>query len=221
MWLSVKIIWADLMMVIGVDWVGMSDGDKLNAVSSLAVGAIGVGLGILGYRLTRRQTDIAETQEQILVATRRRKAKLRMAIVQHAWSGDRAIYDIQVFNDGDKPAEGLKWGLAYHRQVADLISLSFADDVRPTERSVPWEATELDGDRTYAGRSAMVAVESFTSEWIFPDDDKTIASFTISDGATRGDVQFSGMVIYEEGHWPSKRQLEVMSLPDERRPPQP
>lgn len=72
MWLWLKTQVARLMMALGVDWPGMSDGDKLNALISIVVGLIGIGIGLMGYRIAKRATDIADIQHQLLEAERAR-----------------------------------------------------------------------------------------------------------------------------------------------------
>lgn len=69
MWLSLKTKFALLMGAIGVDWVRMPDGDKLQVAVGTVVGVVVGGLGIIigyySYQVSKRQGVIAEQSYDI------------------------------------------------------------------------------------------------------------------------------------------------------------
>lgn len=115
-WPAIKLAVAETMVAVGIDWPGMGDGDKLNFVVGLGLGAVGLGIGFLGYKVTKRQGEIAEIQHAFFERERSRSVSLSMApgevnALRFATGNSRWMFSIHLANGGDRDAHEVNWEL--------------------------------------------------------------------------------------------------------------
>jgi len=113
MWLWLKNFVSQVMVAVGIDWPGMADGDKLNAAIGTGIGLIGIGLGYLGYKLTKRQGEIAETQHRIMQEQLQKRPPVEIAVVGMLQEADKPNGNVYLTlgarNIGSRAAEGFFW----------------------------------------------------------------------------------------------------------------
>jgi hypothetical protein len=111
MWLWIKTKIALMMMAVGIDWPNVDDGDKLNAAIGVVIGMIGVGLGVLAYKLSRRQTELAEHQHQVMMDELTRKAVLTIAADASRQTDTDGSIEVGIHNSGTKSTSMFYWEL--------------------------------------------------------------------------------------------------------------
>jgi hypothetical protein len=126
MWLWLKTKFALLMVAIGIDWPNMADGDKLNAVIGSGIGLIGIGLGVLGYKLTKRQGEIAEAQHRFFQDETSKTTDLRVIVegMTNTMTSDASVpttVRFAVHNGGNKSADGFYWELLIPAALSHMI----------------------------------------------------------------------------------------------------
>lgn len=127
MWFWLKQGFGSLMEAIGISWRDPSqvtDGDKLNFMMAVVIGAIGIGLGFLGYRITKRQAEIAEEQHKFFEREAQRKAVLQVALPnppsQTGKNPDR--YQLYIHNTGGKAGAGF-WYLGIPKRMRGRVTV--------------------------------------------------------------------------------------------------
>ncbi len=108
MWMWLKSTLSQAMVAAGVDWPNVPDGDKLNAIVGTNIGAIGIAAGILGYRLTRRQAQIAEIQYKIFEDQRARRAHIELATQATQLTPTEVTWELGAANTGTRLIS-LRW----------------------------------------------------------------------------------------------------------------
>jgi hypothetical protein len=121
-WFTVKAFVADLMVSIGVDWKGMSDGDKLNAAVGVLTGLIGIILAYIGVVISRKQQRIAELAQAAANFERTKRAMLTLSVpgMANSIALRDNIYTVFITNEGDR-AEGGYFYLGIPKSVVGKV----------------------------------------------------------------------------------------------------
>ncbi len=111
----------------GIDWPNpdqVSDGDKLNFMMALVIGLIGIGLGVLGYRITKRQGEIAEAQHRFFERERERKAVLKLVLPNPPMSSSPGPtrYQLYIQNEGDKAGTAF-WYMGIPKRMRGRVTV--------------------------------------------------------------------------------------------------
>lgn len=131
-WSYLRAAFGAAMVAVGVDWAAVSEGDKLNAVIGLIVGAIGLGLGAVG-------TTIATFQYRGWRSRSRRQIFLKVEISETGSTARDVEFDVIIVNLGQLAAHSYYWSLL----IPDRFDSKLA--------FFPSSAAEHDADLSHRG----------------------------------------------------------------------
>lgn len=116
-WEASKTRLGEAMEAVGVDWTNpkqVSDGDKLNFVTAVALAGLAGWVAFLGVKLNRRAHDLAEKQAEQADLERAKRPRLRLYVLDENWmslkdGSTRWVLQFAIENVGDRDARDVRW----------------------------------------------------------------------------------------------------------------
>lgn len=189
------IVWARL----DVDWRDVSTGDRLNAFIGLSIGAIGIGLGVLGYRITQRQGEIAEEQHRLMREQLARRCDLRMELKHTKLADQRIRFDVAARNVGRKSTNKFYW----HFWIPDAPAYGAFVVGRVEQTPVETSTIEARPHRHYAGLQRQP---------VFQDRPVRFGQFELDAEAAVGVTRLFWRLETSDGGFPSEKQYGVLEF---------